>query len=148
MADRYNLRTHSIRPRSGRPRSISPRPTVTVELTEPIHTEAPLRNQISGILRKGEYIKAFWDTTVNPGTPISEDTSWFRSFGNRRVKISVDGPHGGTAFMVVSSQGAYVAHWWEALSFSSEDLLKRRTLTGIKDGISGYSRPHFLQYFL
>jgi hypothetical protein len=64
----------------------------------------------------------------------------------RKVNIGVKGLFGCTTIMIVSSQGAYVAHWWEDPDFSDSDReqLKERALRALQKGTQYH--PSLVQY--
>jgi hypothetical protein len=73
------------------------------------------------------------DRYVNTPSRDSADTVRFEPFGQEEVNIGVDGLYG---CMIVSSRGAYVAHWWENPGFSDKSgrELKARALNGLRVG--------------
>ncbi|KAN0081827.1 hypothetical protein V8E54_003125 [Elaphomyces granulatus] len=101
-------------------------------------------DEITCIFDEDRYVPAFWDTTEDTPSRDSADTARFEPFGQEEVDISVEGLYGCTTLMIVSSRGAYVAHWWENPSFRSERELKARALNGLRVGTRQH--PNLVQY--
>jgi hypothetical protein len=76
----------------------------------------------------------YWGTVADNGRPQSDDTAEFLLFGDEEAWIGVDGLYGCTSLKVVPEQGVYVTHWWEDLSFSSDQAFEARTLSALREG--------------
>jgi hypothetical protein len=111
------------------------RQTVVPTLTEPKLIENDIRDEIRIILDNEQFIKAYWDTTIGTNRQDREDTAKFEPFGQEEFNIGMKDLIGCTGLIVVSSQGAYLAHWWESTDFGNTRRLRARALKGLKEGL-------------
>ncbi|KAN0077789.1 hypothetical protein V8E54_006093 [Elaphomyces granulatus] len=119
--------------RALRPRGA--RQAVVPTLVGPESIENDIRDEIRDILDNERFVKAYWDTTIGTNRQDREDTAKFEPFGQEEFNIGMKDLVGCTGLIVVSSQGAYLAHWWEDPGFNNTRRLRARALKGLKEGL-------------